>query len=163
MSAGEREGGMTYYHWCAVPVREGSILEPGNWGRIVSTYDPNEADNRFRLVREAAYEFGRQALTPDAPSRLHCIFSCPTLDEAKDFHRERWGGRRGLELLYEVEPIDSGCPVHVTSWTRYDLLSEPDLQSLQSSIRSYWLDEPNTQREVLLGGPVRILRSIAFS
>jgi hypothetical protein len=57
----------------------GSIIEPGNFGRIIKRY--SAAHNLYR--REMTYEAIRQQHFPWRPSRLDCLFGFPTEQEAE--------------------------------------------------------------------------------
>lgn len=147
---------MTYFLCTPQRLRVGSIVEPGNWGRIIRTYRADAGENRFRLYRELAFEFGRRVHKPEAPSRMNCLFLCPTLAEAAEF-RDR---ASPISVLNEVELVDTEAPVHLTTWTLFDNLTpQATYAVLEQAAQSYWLDSPSTQREALVGGAARIVGS----
>lgn len=144
-----------YYHCTPLKLGEGSVVMPGNWGRIIGLYGLGDRENAFRVTRELAYEYGRRAFNPDAPSRLNCTFACPTLEDAIAFR----SANQAWSLINEVEPVDSEAPAYVADWRKFDTphagLADQDLL-----IQRYWQDTPDTHREVLLGGALRILGTV---
>lgn len=152
---------MTYFHLAPNHLAAGSVIEPGNWGRIVRDHTV-AADEAVlgRLYRELAFEHARKHMMPAAPSRLNCIFLFQTEQCARSFqdNQRNWRG-----VLHEVEPVDIEAPSHLTSWALFDSVgpnSPATLLSLDAKIRSYWTETPSSGIEVLWGGSVRILRTI---
>lgn len=74
----------------------GSIIEPGNFGRIIRCH--GTAHNLYR--REMTYEAIRQQHFPSRPSRLDCLFCFPTAEEA-ELCRAHINGYAD-SILYEV-------------------------------------------------------------
>jgi hypothetical protein len=144
-----------YYLCTPLRLGVGSVVEPGNWGRIFRLNNRhNSVDESLRLHRELAYELGRKLYAPTAPSRLNCSFVCPSIDDAIEFQRTN----QPLSVLNEVEPVDMNNSVHMTCW---DLFDGPrpgeDFETLEQVVQRYWTETPSTHKEVLLGGAVRIL------
>ena len=96
------------YFTCAMMLDSGSIVRPGNWGRIVRLIGPAHTE----WQREMILEDIRKSEFPLLPSRLESAFVIDELDEAKyyaaNFSR--------LGLLYEVALIDVGAPTHEADW-----------------------------------------------
>ncbi|WP_293039507.1 hypothetical protein [Paraburkholderia sp.] len=44
----------TYFHLCSVQLASGSIIEPGNWGRIIGLYPQDMNPAKETLINEPA-------------------------------------------------------------------------------------------------------------
>lgn len=97
----------------------GSIIRPGNWGRIVRRVGPNHHE----WQRETILEEVRRTEFPVLPSRLDCAFVIDERIEAQYYV----ANFAPLCLLYEVRLIDGGAPTHEADWKGtgpYDQTSE---------------------------------------
>lgn len=145
------------YHSSPVPLGVGSIIEPGNWGRIVRTYSGASGNVPINGLNEIALELARLAYNPGAPSRLACVFAVETVEGAasyRDMHH-----RAGI--IYKVEPIEPEASMHVGNY-QIPIATHGDAfvgQALER-FRSYWVDMHTAQREVLLSCPIRILERL---
>jgi Protein of unknown function (DUF2441) len=96
------------YFACTIMLDRGSIIRPGNWGRIVGLVGPNHPEWKREMILEEI----RKSEFPLLPSRLECAFVIDELGEAQyyaaNFSR--------LALLYEVTLIDDGEPSHEADW-----------------------------------------------
>ena len=173
-----------YYYLCSYPLREGSVVEKGNWGRFLRKY-PNfqlfeelllnnrisgdaiiTGDQRTRtvtidqkVIRELIFERIRRIEFPKVPSRLDCLFVCKTLEGAKSFK----GEGRNFDLIYEVEPIDANSRVLETdwSWINEQIMNKP-VHEIEGVARNYWrgvIRNPD-KRELLWDCGVRILHRV---
>jgi hypothetical protein len=149
---------VTYFHCAPLPLGDGSIVEPGNWGRIIRLYAPNDGATFAVAYRESLLEAYRQTNCPQKPSRLNCVFACPTLEVARDF-QTRWGR---LNFIYEIVPL---IPT-VTHVGDFELCmfqaGVPYFDDFPQRIPRYWSDHPKEHPEVLLSAPVKILKRIAL-
>jgi hypothetical protein len=167
-----------YYHLCSYPLREGSIVEKGNWGRIIQK-NPNfqqlsknlRINSRFSsgvifvdprdqyIIRELIFERVRKEEFPHAPSRLNCIFVCKTCDGAKSFKSEQG---RNLDLIYEVEPTDVNSRMLETDWSLINSIINKPLHEIEENARKYWcgvIQNPD-KKELLWDCGVRILHNV---
>lgn len=145
----------TYFHCAPILLAPDAIIEPGNWGRITRrNFLPHES-NRITQV-ELIFEFARLALRPNAPSRLSSVFAIPTEEEARIYHQSQ----APTSIIYAIRPIDPDAPRHLTSWNLFGTRQDASFASAEAAIRSYWLDIPAMDREILIGGPVRVLRKL---
>ena len=64
---------MELYHYCPVPLENGSVITPGNWGRIIRQYPMPDNCNAI-VVKELLLENIRLRLYPSYPSRLESVF-----------------------------------------------------------------------------------------
>lgn len=171
-----------YYYLCSYPLREGSIVEKGNWGRILQTY-PNfqlfegllmnsrfsgdaiigrveqKVINDQRVIRELIFERVRKDEFPQAPSRLECIFVCKTLDGAKSFRSE---SRRNKDLIYKVEPTDVNSRMLETDWSWINSIINKPLHEIEEAARKYWYGkiQNHDKKELLWDCGVRILHKV---
>lgn len=143
---------MPYFHCAPIRLGAGSIIEPGNWGRIKRQFEQLPTTN----YREIALEFGRLALNPEAPSRLDCVFCCESRDDAEQYvaAHSTWS------VIHEVEPLDRATPVFRTSWDYIGNINPnvpTPFDQIERDIRSYWAGDPQQNVEVLIGGAMRVL------
>jgi hypothetical protein len=91
----------SFFHCVPLTLSPGSIIEPGNWGRVLNLYDTNNGQINLTVVNEALLEWARRHLAPTKPSRLASVFTLPTLQEAivfRDKHQRH-------SIIHEVEPL----------------------------------------------------------
>lgn len=151
----------TYFHCAPIRLREGSIIEAGNWGRLHGFHDwsPNSVERGFG---ELALEYARQIMQPAAPSRLNCVFCLEDEHSARHYMEQH----ARLSVLHQVEPVvlDGELPVlfrakHSLIWAlEKDAL--PPLKALETNIQQYWQGNPDTDVEVLIGGAVRVVQAL---
>lgn len=145
---------MKYYHYAPIPLAAGSIIEPGNWGRLtLQERDPLP-------LLDLSYEYARCLYNPSAPSRLECCFVFPSLQAAEEFSRANTGHQRNI--LYEVSPVNLGALIYKTKWNLFGLNKADNINILKQSISDYWnFDQKNPDcNEVLIGGAIRIAGKI---
>lgn len=143
-----------FYHCAPMSLEVGSVIRSGNWGRIVrATSIAGVNDGTSKIIFELAYENSRLLHNPSAPSRLDCIFCCPTLDEAQAYRE----AQQPTGIIYKVLPLDPSTPIHVTSWLLWGLGTGSNFTQSQKRLKDYWTATPTEQREVLVGGPVQII------
>src|SRR6516225_12457424 len=106
----------TYFHCAPVRLGVGSIIEPGNFGRVLSHYEWNPTNFSLNIWREALLEQARKLYAPDKPSRLKCIFALFSLEDAVAF-RNKWCP---TNIIHEVQPISENPGTHIGN---YDLAS----------------------------------------
>lgn len=88
-----------FYHCASVKLGVGSIIEPGNWGRIINRF----AYRHGLYQREMVFERVRQEIRPQAPSRMEALFACASLEEARAFCSIE---DVKTALIYECETLD---------------------------------------------------------
>ena len=140
-----------YYYLCSYPLSEGSIVEKGNWGRIIQN-NPNfqQLSKNLRInsrsssgvifvalqdqyiIRELIFERVRKDEFPIAPSRLNCIFVCKTIAGAKSFKSET---KRNSNLVYEVEPTDVNSRKLETDWSWINSIINKPLHEIEEAAR----------------------------
>ncbi len=140
------------------------MLEPGNWGDTtrgvgrVGGADFHAGNNAVIILWEVALETARVLAAPESPSRLGCTFAMQTRVAAQTF-RDRF---RPGQRIYEVSCEDD-VPVHLGN---YDAITnpvhhgEPWLDYMPDEAISYWSDHHTGLTEVLIGGPVTVVREV---
>lgn len=142
------------YHCAPIPLGEGAVIEPGNWGRLLrSQYYTGSGEGTSKIIFEVAYEAMRLSVNPQAPSRLDCIFCCPTHESAQSYRDANAVGN----LIYRVAIVDARSALHLTSWSLWGLGLGASYQQSQDRIRDYWISQPTENLEVLVGGSVRVV------
>jgi|GraSoiStandDraft_32_1057276.scaffolds.fasta_scaffold251637_2 uncharacterized protein DUF2441 len=92
------------YFACTMMLDRGSIVRPGNWGRIVRLIGPNHQEWQREMILEEI----RKPEFPLLPSRLESAFVIDALDEAQYYA----ANFAPLALLYKVTRIDHGAATH---------------------------------------------------
>lgn len=147
----------TYYFACSYPLEPGSIVNPGNWGRIVAAYRTDGFGNPWLLFREEIFESVRKNNFPKKPSRYEGIFLCESEQNLSDFLQ---GNNRVLDLIYEVELADPSATVHRGCLSHLDFAAREDLSTLTRKANDYWNAQQVHVPEILVESSVKILRRI---
>ena len=97
----------------------GDIVPTGNFGRLLRELHQGIAYNgrvyvMGMVAKEYLFEVVRRDVRPAAPSRLTCVFACPTEKDAKLYAVEN--NSDGHLHSYEVEPVDETQPL---MWPRF--------------------------------------------
>lgn len=105
---------MILFHLVHVRLAPGSVILPGNYGRLIRRIGWQHSN----ALREAVLENVRAAAFPDRPSRLSCVFCLPSEDSARVFQAENDGfPHHVLHRVRVVAGLGSGrVPVHRTDW-----------------------------------------------
>jgi hypothetical protein len=136
----------------------GSIIQPGNWGRVLRLYEtPSGQGLPTNVFREALLEQARMIYAPTKPSRLECVFVVPTHAEAIKFRDKH----QKTSLIYEVTPTVDNIATHVGDYelvfvnypVRY-------FESMFDYARDYWTATNPANPEILLSCSVQILRRL---
>lgn len=109
---------------------QGSVILPGNWGRLIRAYGWQHA----LALREMALEDTRRSRFPHRPSRLDSAFVFLSIAEAQDFRSQNGGFLK--HILYRVtlcEP-DAACHIADTRLCGPHGLTRPDWAD------AYWMD-----------------------
>lgn len=144
----------TYFHCAPITLAPNSIIQPGNWGRILNHYETTNGQINLNAVNEGLLEWARRALAPTKPSRLSCVFTLPTLAEAIVFRDKH----QRMGVIHEVRPTDDKSKRHDGD---YDLAMTPYrgrylAQMLDFPMR-YWVDQPTANIEILFECSVQVV------
>lgn len=147
-----------YFHCALLPLAPGSIICPGNWGRIIRLYRANDQGTYQIAFRERVLEDVRQTHFPDKPSRLASCFVLFTFTDAQFFR----DNLQRLSIIYEVEPVlDPHITPHEGDYSLVGAVGAACYFDEQKKLAmSYWGTPPQQRRELLLPVPIRILRCV---
>ncbi|WP_144769570.1 DUF2441 domain-containing protein [Herbaspirillum sp. SJZ099] len=148
-----------YFHCAPLPLEPGSIIQPGNFGRMLNCYPLNQNTNAWMLVRELAFENARLNLARERPSRLECAFVIDTIEDAKWYQYTH--GR--FNIIYEVEALDDVSNSHSTPISLLDALPQEALvlSSWRLRAQEYWSGRGDGPRERLINSRLRIIQPIS--
>jgi hypothetical protein len=144
-----------YFYCCSLPLEVGSVVRPGNWGRIIRTYTPQSSPNPWLLTRELIYEMVRIQSFPQKPSRFDCLFLC--LNEC-DLTEFRTTTNRHLDLGYEVELVNPQAQNHLGDWTLPNMQNTDNLTVFENRANLYWQGNNIVKQELVTLSPIRITR-----
>lgn len=139
------------YHCAPLLLSPGSVICPGNWGRIKRQYE----ENALAIAREAILEDVRKREFGASPSRLESAFACPTLNSAEQFRAKH--ARTGL--IYKVELVDPTAPIHAGDHELY-LQGFVGINGMEELARRYWRGEGLGAPEVLTLSPLRVVKCV---
>ena len=152
----------TYFHYAGIKLAPGSVIEPGNWGRMIHLY-PHNADpnNAWRLAMELVFEEARKRKDTRLPSRLSSCF----VFESRESAQAAGQGMNGhWNVLYEVELVDPDLPRHRADFDLMTACMRQDgavfLEKARAFAVSYWAGEVAGTPEVLTGSSLRVLRAV---
>ncbi|MET3518124.1 hypothetical protein ABIC63_005934 [Pseudacidovorax sp. 1753] len=155
----------TLFHATSAYLAPDSVIEPGNYGRILRLYphDQTNVGNGWRLATELAFEEKRVRCFPNLPSRLRSCFAFPDREAAAAAR----GRMATLDVLYEVELADPDAPQHVGD---FDLISrcytaaqgDLFLQKVDDASDVYWSGRGLGVKELLTAGGLRVVRRISW-
>lgn len=163
----------SYFHLSGASLQIGTIILPGNWGRIIRS----AGWTHTLAVRECALEAARSARFPDRPSRLDSAFVAPTRDHAEAFRRANQAFMH--HILYRVTLVNPAAASHATDpmlcapsgafrvdWT--DLYWKDEDARMRELWGGDWRTNPNaiaaqtnTQREILTLSPLKVEERVA--
>jgi hypothetical protein len=147
----------TYFHIAYGHLGEGSIIQPGNWGRIIRRY-PVQQSTQPLMARELIFELVRVNEFSNKPSRLAAAFVFEKQEDALTFlHKER-----KYDVLHEVEFVNPTAPSHradsILKWPDGNL---PFISSIEELARSYWSGNNISVPEIITSSPLRVLGTIS--
>jgi hypothetical protein len=139
------------YHCAPLPLSPGSVICPGNWGRIKRRFE----QNALSLLRESILDDIRRRKFSHKPSRLDAAFGCPTLVDAEQYRSRH----ASTGVIYRVELVDPGAPSHQGDHELY-LQGFTGIDGMEDLARRYWKGESLGGPELLTLSPLRILECV---
>ena len=134
-----------YFYLCSYPLKIGSIVLPGNWGRILKLYTPNSG-NAWLIVREKIFEEIRLSQFSTKPSRLEANFLCENKEDIIAFRKET---NRLFDLAYEVEIVNPSLPTHRGCLRFLDIKTQDSNDQLVRNAKAYWNGEDIQKPEIV--------------
>lgn len=120
---------MPLYHCSPVWLEPGSVIRPGNYGRVLKLVGPRHSAS----LREQLLELIRKQEFSDKPSRLTSAFACEQLAAAQIF-KER---NCSTGIIYEVEVVDPKAKTHVTDFNCVEPIPGK-IEDMHEVARHYW-------------------------
>ncbi len=153
---------MEAYHLCGTKLSVGSVILPGNWGRIIHKYPFPYIDqtHAINITQEYILEKIRLEYNPDLPSRLKSLFCCPNEESARNFSQ-----LRSSDIIYKVHINDESLPLFYGSWSHVLPIRVVENQmfliaELEQNAKLYWetdwLTTSPTTAEIITLSPVTI-------
>ena len=150
---------MPFFHFAPLRLGPGSLIQPGNFGRIIKRYSANNTLDGWRMARELIFEERRPAVKP---SRFSSSFGLPTRQDADAFRR--YNDANFLQVLHEVEIVDPTLPTHTAALSWIDFpQNEPILDPMRLQADHYWASDPGNPEkgnEILTASQLRVLRCV---
>jgi hypothetical protein len=155
----------TFFHSCPISLGLGSVIEPGNWGRIIDLYtlgDAGPSGTIFVAYRETVLESYRRERCLAKPSRLKGLFGCPDEQTIRAYH----AAHTPRNVIYEVETIEDGPTHHQGDYMLavFPPQMHPQMQYVREfplRAAEYWSDtHPKLHPEILVGCAVRVRRRL---
>jgi hypothetical protein len=153
----------TLFHVSSQNLPIDTVLQPGRFGAAIrsslakqSTVDANALNT---LAWESALEIARRCQEPSLPSRLNCIFGCPTIEEAKQFQQRFRGGASHIFMLR----VQQETFVYVGDFESVTttVAGKPFLDTYVDAAMKYWKGAPpNTLREAIIGGSTIVIAKV---
>jgi|GEM_PF-757722 len=142
-----------YYWLCSYRLEVGSIVKPGNWGRIIKMYTPqNNNHHAFIAAREYVFELVRRENFSDKPSRLESTFLCKTMEDAQELHQKN----RQFDLIYEVELVNND-QIFETDMALVDSDPADTILAIEAKAKIYWNPSAIVKPEILTSSPIKII------
>jgi hypothetical protein len=148
---------VNYYFLCSYPLAPNSIIQPGNWGRILNSYNLLNPNMYWLPLRELMFENIRLKEFPAKPSRFASTFLCESIEDAIAF---RNATSRYFDLLYEISLVNPELQKHRGCLSLFDNANQGNLIDLENRARNYWTGTNIQKPELISISPIRILRNI---
>jgi hypothetical protein len=163
MANREACGMPTMFHLAPILIEVGSVVLPGNYGRIIRAVGMKHP----QYNRETLIEGVRKQRYGGKPSRLSSCFACPTEATARGY-RDAMTKKGGsfAQVLYEVEKVEHDAPEHLGD---FNVLMPMAGYSMEQIAHRYWSadlktnikEQPGLQcEEIVTASPLRVLRRI---
>ena len=148
-----------YFHAAPIPLKPGSVIEPGNWGRVIKATRFNNGGLPMFYIRELVFENVRLREFPALPSRFESAFVFETAEAVIQFANGD-GTRR--DLCYEVEMVDPQANSHAAAinLVRDGQIGEFAIPFWENLAGNYWRGMGEGTREILTLSSLRIVKRV---
>ncbi len=151
-----------YFHLTSIKLDIGSIINPGNWGRLIRRYQRLAANNAtvgdgWLLSRELIFEAVRLKDFADRPSRWHSAFCCLSLPDAIAYQARTDLAK--FNVIYRVQLVDVEAPSHQGPFDALDFPPPGGLfvESTENLAAFYWKGHPDGQQELVTESKLRVM------
>ncbi|ACL58715.1 conserved hypothetical protein [Methylobacterium nodulans ORS 2060] len=145
--------------------KNGDIIHPGHYGRMIGI----SRHSHYHFSREQVLERIRTRRHPQKPSRLRCVFTCPTEADIRQYVEEQMARHpsRVREPLYEVETTERNPLMHHGDWNLAEMVMRGG-PGAEITADLYWQgipgpDQPRgpgTYMEVITPSPLIVVRQL---
>jgi len=139
-----------YYYFCSYPLEVGSIVKPGNWGRILTKY--TKEGSLWLPLREMIFESVRLKDFKDKPSRLETAFVFESIKHATDFSQSR-----PLDLLYAVQLVEQQALSHLGGMNLCAWDEGERIEQILEKARRYWACDDIETPELITKSALRVI------
>lgn len=133
---------MEIWHYAPIQLEPGSIINPGNWGRIISEAGPSH----HCFAQEQVLENIRAMTFPYKPSRLRCNFAFRSKESAIAYQtiQQEKGGY--FNILYRVVPLLTNPSVHFGDYNLVEVTKHAtnDVEA-NNNAGHYWANTTKTE------------------
>jgi hypothetical protein len=150
------------YHLTAIKLEIGSVVQPGNWGRILRRYQRLAANGTtvgdpWILARELVFEMVRREKFENKPSRWDSAFCCTSLEEAREYQQKNDLAK--LNIIYEVSPMDDQAPHHRGPLGALDWLPAGGIfvENYEALAAIYWSGQGDGPQEYVTKSRLKVL------
>ncbi|WP_320040803.1 DUF2441 domain-containing protein [uncultured Desulfobacter sp.] len=143
-----------FFHLSPIRLKPGSIIEPGNWGRIMKAYSNTQSTNPWNLLREQTFELIRATRFPEKPSRYKSAYLFESIEIAKAFK----DNERPFDVLSKVKILDMSKPIHIACMN-LTMIGDglPIIPRLEEQATQYWQGKNIQAPEVLTESDIEIV------
>jgi hypothetical protein len=148
----------TFFHAAPIPLAVGSVIEPGNWGRIMRAIHWGAGIPPY-FLREMTFEAVRLRDFPSRPSRFDALFVFEQVDHLPKITSDLT--RR--DITYEVELVS---PEKLSHRGDFDVVRWPNSQEVRTipffeeMAAAYWRSENPAVPELVTLSAARIVRRL---
>ena len=121
---------MRLYHCNRRRLNIGDIVQPGNYGQIISEY----GEQHPSWERETFLENARKLNYPTKPSRLNSCFGCEDLEVLRQYRNLN----AKTDHIYFVEVCDKTAKSHKADYNCLQPIPGKDLDTWDDVVRGYW-------------------------
>jgi hypothetical protein len=156
---------ISVFHFTMTRLGPGSVIQPGNWGRLLRRYQHKPMPNLpqfggpWIISRELILELSRLRHAPTAPSRFDAAFVLADADVAERYRASNDPNR--TQTLHEVELVDPEAPSHLgslamTAWPMPFEFIDP----MTAMADAYWLGHGGGDHEIVTLSALRVIKCI---
>lgn len=150
-----------YFHSAPLRLGPGSIILPGNWGRILRAYHPpfegsSGLGNPWVLAREVIFDQMRERMWPRKPSRFYACFAIEDEQAARRYRANH--DPRGV--FHVVEIVDETKRRHEGPLRYVSLQNVEFLKNTSGFAAAYWNGQPEGDMEVVTSSSLRVVEPL---
>ena len=152
-----------YYHVCMVPLERGSVILPGNWGRVIRDYRDGSLGptSMWIMLREQTFELVRVNYFPERPSRYKCAYVFSEADQARQYIVNQ---NLHTHIIYRAALLDQGAPTFEADLNLVSELNQGDLvlPTVEERAHMYWNGMNIQNPEVVTESRLQVFEHVSF-